>query len=67
MHAIKAQFDGKRIKLPKKLRKVAPGEVLVIFDDAASTKKERASWLGVQEAVFAKVWDNDEGAIYDTL
>lgn len=67
MHAIKAHFDGKRIKLPKELRQVAPGEVVVIFDDAASAKQERASWLKAQETAFAKVWDNDEDAIYDTL
>ena len=67
MRVIKAQFDGKSIKLPKHLKQVAPGEVLVIFDSVASGNGERSPWLKAQEAAFAKVWDNDEDSIYDTL
>lgn len=67
MRVIKAQFDGKTIKLPKQLKQVAPGEVLVIFDSVPSDNGKRLSWLKAQEAAFAKVWDNDEDSIYDTL
>ncbi len=67
MRAIKAHFDGKSIKLPKQRKQLAPGEVLVIFNSAASTEEDRASWLKAQAAAFAKVWNNDEDSIYDTL
>ncbi|MCI0683970.1 MAG: hypothetical protein L0Y71_17825 [Gemmataceae bacterium] len=67
MLAIKAHFDGKTIRLPKEVQKVAPGEVVVIFENSASGEGERASWLKAQETAFARVWDNDEDAIYDTL
>jgi TusA-related sulfurtransferase len=67
MRVIKAKFDGKTIKLPKQLKQIAPGEVLIIFDSAPAANGDRSSWLKAQELAFAKVWDNDEDAIYDTL
>lgn len=67
MRAIKAHFDGKTIKLPKQLKHVAPGEVLVVFNNKEVDDADRTSWLKAQESAFAKTWDNDEDSIYDTL
>ena len=67
MRVIKAHFDGESIKLPKQRKQQAPGEVLVIFNSAATTADDRASWLKAQQAAFAKVWDNDKDSIYDRL
>jgi hypothetical protein len=67
MQAIKAQFDGKTIKIPKEMRKAPPGEVLIILQEARVDGGESAAWLRAQESAFAKAWDNDEDAIYDSL
>jgi hypothetical protein len=67
MHTIKAYFDGKSIRVPKAMGKVPPGEVVVVFEHAPAREEDRASWLKAQEAAFAKVWDNDEDAVYDAL
>ena len=67
MKAIKAHFDGKTIKVPKELRKAVPGEVLVVFQETAPTSDEMDAWLKAQEPAFAKAWDNDEDAVYDSL
>ena len=65
MVAIKTHFDGKTIKVPEQLRQAPPGEVLVIVQDAGPRRD--SAWLEAQEASFAKVWDNDEDAVYDSL
>jgi len=65
MIALKTHFDGKTIQVPKELRKEPPGEVLVIIQE--KRPQEDLSWLKAQEAAFAKVWDNDEDAVYDSL
>ena len=67
MLAIKTHFDGKKIAIPKELRNAPPGEVLVVFDRSPAEDDDRSHWLKSQEAAFAKVWENDEDAIYDTL
>jgi TusA-related sulfurtransferase len=67
MRAIKTKFDGKSIQVPKELRKAPPGEVLLIIPDRATNEKRDAEWLMAQEKPFAKVWDNDEDAVYDSL
>lgn len=65
MVAIKTHFDGKTIKVPKELRKAPPGEVLVIVHE--KPPGEDSAWLEAQESAFAKVWDNNEDAVYDSL
>ena len=65
MVAIKTQFDGKTIKVPKELRNAPPGEILVIVPEKETGPD--TSWLKAQETAFAKVWDNDEDAVYDSL
>lgn len=67
MRAIKTHFDGKTIMVPKELRKAPPGDVLVIFQEAPGDEDDSLAWLKAQEAAFAKVWDNDEDAVYDSL
>jgi len=64
--AVKATFDGQRIILPEDVRGVSPGNVIVIFEDAADAE-DRALWLKAQEASFAKAWDNPEDEVYDNL
>ncbi|HEV2948297.1 MAG TPA: hypothetical protein VGX70_13045 [Gemmataceae bacterium] len=67
MVAIKARFDGKKIVLPKEYRSGPPRDVLVILEGPAPKANEKNFWLKAQETAFAKVWDNDEDAIYDSL
>ena len=66
MLAVKATFDGNRIVLPDEVRGVPPGNVIVIFEDAADVE-ERTLWLKAQEAALAKVWDNPEDEVYDRM
>jgi hypothetical protein len=66
MVALKARFDGKKIVMPKAVPVLPPGEVIVIFPDAAEAG-ESQDWMKAQESAFAKVWDNDEDAAYDDL
>jgi len=65
MIAVRARFDGRKIILPKTLRGGPPGEVIVVFTEAQ--EKENQAWLKAQEAAFARVWENDEDAVYDNL
>ena len=67
MHAIKGQFDGEKVVVPEAARGLPPGEVIIVFADAAEQGSERDSWLKVQEVAFSKIWDNDEDAVYDQL
>jgi len=67
MLAIKARFDGRKVILPKTVRRTTPGEVIVVFTPSAEAKEEAQAWLKAQERAFAKVWNNDEDAVYDTL
>ncbi len=67
MVAIKAHYDGEKIVVPKELRGGVPGEVLIIFDKPPSKDEENLIWQKAQEHAFAKVWDYDEDALYDTL
>ncbi len=67
MRAMKTQFDGKTIKVPKQLRNAPAGEVLIIAPEAPAEAHDSRGWLSAQEAAFAKVWDNDEDSVYDSL
>lgn len=67
MFVVRARFDGIRIILPEDLPRAKPGEVVVVFNNEEADSLEREAWMKVQEAAFAKVWDNDEDAVYDSL
>ena len=66
MVAIKTKFDGEKIVLPDDLRGLPPQDVIVVYE-ADEIALERQAWLKAQEASFAKVWDNEEDAVYDQL
>jgi hypothetical protein len=67
MLAVKAEFDGERIVLPGSAKGLPVGEVLVVFPGAATGDGERAVWERAQQEALARVWDNEEDAVYDTL
>ena len=67
MLAVKARYDGKKVILPKGVRKAPPGKVIIIFEDAPEPPAEIKAWEKAQETAFTKVWDNAEDAIYDSL
>jgi hypothetical protein len=67
MVAIKAHFDGQNIVVPDSIRGAPPGDVLIIFEKGPADADETRAWMKAQEATFAKAWDNDEDAIYDSL
>ena len=71
MRAVKARFDGERIALPEEAKGQPPGEVIIVFgeaDDADDADDaDKALWLAAAEVSLAKVWDNEDDAIYDKL
>lgn len=67
MVAIKATYDGRQVILPDEMPSLAPGEVILIFEEAGCDDDETNGWLKAQESAFAKAWDNDEDAVYDAL
>ena len=67
MLAIKAKCDGTKIMLPR-AEKFPVGPVIVVFAEGVGDRdEERRAWMQVQEESFAKAWDNEDDAIYDTL
>ena len=67
MQAIKAQCDGTKIILPQ-TEKFPGGQVIVVFTSGVGDRdEEHQAWMQVQEKSFAKVWNNEDDAIYDTL
>lgn len=67
MHVIKAHFDGEKVVVPKEVRGFPPGDVIIVFENGADQVSESRGWMIAQESSFAKVWDNDEDAVYDSL
>jgi hypothetical protein len=41
--------------------------VIIIFEEATDSAKEKLSWIKAQEKTFAKAWNNTEDAAYDSL
>lgn len=67
MLAIKATFDGRKVILPDGMVGATPGDVVVLFGALDPDQQEGLLWMKLQEEAFAKVWDNDEDAIYDKM
>lgn len=67
MLAIKARYDGRKVVLPKRTRRPPPGDVIVVFTNMGDAEAFDRHWLRAQERAFARVWDNDEDAVYDSL
>ena len=66
MVVIKAKFDGQRVILPETMQGVAPGEVILVFEEADGSAESNA-WLLAQQDLLSKAWDNDEDAVYDAM
>jgi hypothetical protein len=66
MIAFKTRFDGKQVILsPDQLRKLTPGEVILILGQIATDGTNYEEGLKAQEETAKKVWDNDADSIYD--
>lgn len=65
---VPAHFDGKEIKLDAPVTLAANTQLLVvILDQPASQQAWLQTAMKGSEQAFARVWDNDEDAIYDEL
>ena len=67
MHAIKAHFDGEKVIVPEEGRGLPPGDVIIVFGSSTDRASDTHAWMRAQESAFAKVWNNDEDAVYDSL
>lgn len=65
---IPAHFDGIQIRLDVEVELKPDTRLLVtILDDEASNEGLVWSAMTASEAAFARVWDNEEDAVYDHL
>jgi hypothetical protein len=67
MIAVKAHFDGERIVFGQDAPDVPPGDVIVVFEGSGGPSSETHAWMKTQESAFARIWSNDEDAVYDSL
>ena len=63
MLAIRTRFDGKEIQVPEEAKGLPPGNVIVLFEEAAYASD--SDLLKIQEQTLAKAWDDTEDSIYD--
>ncbi|RJP30288.1 MAG: hypothetical protein C4547_16880 [Phycisphaerales bacterium] len=72
MGAINAKYDGRQVILPDGMPNIAPGEVILVFEEIgrggdAPASEARAgdtlAWQQAQESAFARAWDNDDDAV----
>ena len=66
---IPAHFDGKEIKLDVPFSLEQNTRLLITILDPSETVQQQLVQVAMasSESAFARVWDNDEDAIYDTL
>jgi hypothetical protein len=65
---VPAHFDGTQIRLDVEVELKPDTRLLVtILDEEASNEALVYSAMKASEAAFARVWDNDEDAVYDLL
>ena len=67
MLVVKAHYDGKKVILPKHILGKAATDVIVIFSEPDSEDDGAELFAKAQQSAFAKVWDNEADAIYDSL
>jgi hypothetical protein len=68
MTAVPAHFDGQTIQLDVPVELPPNARLLVvILDPAVAHDALVYSAMKSSESSFARVWDNDEDAVYDTL
>ena len=65
MLAMKAKFDGKQVRLPS-VPPVHECPVIVVFNEDGDNGDDEAL-MKAQESALAKVWENEEDAVYDDL
>jgi hypothetical protein len=65
---VPAHFDGTQIRLDVEVELKPDTRLLVtILDEEAFNEALVYSTMKASEAAFARVWDNDEDAVYDLL
>jgi len=64
--AVKAKFDGKQIILPEDFERPEAGDVVVLFD-ADDWRTDDPAYLKAAEEALAKVWDNSDDDIFNTM
>jgi hypothetical protein len=65
---IPAHFDGKEIKLDVPYRLQPHTRLLItILDSQEAERMLVQASMALSESAFARVWDNDEDAVYDDL
>jgi len=67
MIAVKAHYDGKKVILPKQVHGKAATDVIVIFNEPDLKDDWAELFAKAQQTAFAKVWDNEDDVIYDSL
>jgi hypothetical protein len=65
MTAVQATFHGSQVILPPGVGGHPSGQVTVIFPDSGQDPEGMPA--AMQQAAFAKVWENPEDEIYDRL
>jgi hypothetical protein len=66
---VPAHFDGAQILLDVEVELKPDTRLLVIILDNEDPSNEALVWnaMKASEAAFARVWDNEEDAVYDRL
>lgn len=65
---IPAHFDGEQIKLDVPFQLQPHTRLLItILDPQEAERMLLQATMALSENAFAKVWDNDEDAVYDDL
>ena len=67
MLAVKARYDGKKVILPKSIKRKAAADVIVIFNEPDPKDDDAELFAKAQQAAFDRVWNNEDDAIYDSL
>lgn len=66
MRAALAHYDGQQIQLDDRLD-IPQGAkfIVVVLDSSDGADLNATDMMAAQEPAFARVWDNEEDAIYD--
>ena len=65
---VPAHFDGTQVRLDVEIELKPNTRLLVtILDEEISNETRIWSAMKASEAAFARVWDNEEDAVYDHL
>jgi hypothetical protein len=66
---VPAHFDGTHIQLDTQIKLKPLTRLLVTILTPEISEQEEDVWQAMQasEAAFARVWDNEEDAVYDNL